>query len=118
MIVDDSPSIRDTIAFTLEPEGYSVTQAEHGQDGLSKLQTEVFDLVITDLNMPVMNGFDFIRGARKSANGAGIPIIMLTTETKPEAKAEGKAAGATGWLNKPFDTVKLISVVRKLVGSA
>ena len=116
MIVDDSASIRDSISFTLEPEGYTVLQAEHGEDGLAKLNAQPIDLVITDLNMPVMNGFGFIRGARECANGAGIPIVMLTTETKPEAKAEGKAAGATGWLNKPFDTEKLISVVKKLVG--
>lgn len=73
LIVDDSASIRDSITFTLEPEGYDVTVAEHGQDGLEKVQKENFDLIITDLNMPIMNGFDFIRGARATASGSGIP---------------------------------------------
>ncbi|MGR3247971.1 MAG: response regulator [Paracoccus sp. (in: a-proteobacteria)] len=73
-------------------------------------------MTITDLNMPVMNGLDFIRNARQDAAGSGIPIVMLTTESKPELKAEGKAAGATGWINKPFDAAMLVSVTKKLAG--
>lgn len=116
LVVDDSASIRDSISFTLEPEGYAVTVAEHGKDGLDKVNGQRFDLIITDLNMPILNGFGFIRGARETQNGAGVPIVMLTTETKSEAKAEGKSAGATGWINKPFDPEKLVSVVKKLIG--
>lgn len=115
LTVDDSDSILKSIAFTLEPEGYTVVTAENGQLGHQKVQGQRFDLIITDLNMPVMNGFEFIRATRGEPNGQGVPIVMLTTETKPEAKAEGKAAGATGWLNKPFDPEKLIGVVQKLL---
>lgn len=115
LTVDDSDSIRKSIAFTLEPEGYTVVQAENGQAGYDCVKAQRFDLIITDLNMPVMDGFGFIRAARADANGQGVPIVMLTTESKPEAKAEGKAAGATGWLNKPFDPAKLIGVVKKLI---
>lgn len=115
MIVDDSASIRDLITLTLEPEGFEVVQAEHGEEGLAKLNARAFDLVITDLNMPIMDGFGFLRRARRTANGAGIPIVTLTIETRPESKAESKAAGATGWLNKPFDGPKLIAIVKRLL---
>lgn len=83
--------------------------------GLEKLRAENPALVITDLNMPVMNGFDFITGARADPAGAGVPIVMLTTESAPEMKEKGKAAGATGWINKPFDAYQLIAVTKKLV---
>jgi two-component system, chemotaxis family, chemotaxis protein CheY len=116
LTVDDSKSIRDMVAFTLEAAGYRVVGAEHGADGLKKFGCEKVDLIITDLNMPVMNGFEFIRGVRKSPRGSGIPILMLTTESAPEKKEEGKAAGATGWINKPFDAQKLVAVARKLLG--
>ena len=114
LTVDDSASIRETIAFTLEAEGFEVVGAEDGSKGLSEVERRRFDLVITDLNMPVMDGFDFIRAVR--AGGNHVPIIMLTTESQPEKKAEGKAAGATGWLNKPFDEAMLIGIAKKLVG--
>ncbi len=114
LTVDDSKSIRDMIDFTLSPLGYRIIGAENGAEGLKKFQSEPVKLVITDLNMPVMNGIDFIREVRKLPRGAGVPIVMLTTETKPEMKAAGKAAGATGWINKPFDSAMLIAVARKL----
>jgi two-component system, chemotaxis family, chemotaxis protein CheY len=114
--IDDSKAIRDMIAFTLEPEGYRVIGAADGAEGLARLRGERVALVITDLNMPVMNGFEFIENARKEVNGSGIPIIMLTTESKPEMKARGKTVGATGWINKPFDADMLIAVAKKLVG--
>ncbi len=114
--VDDSKSIRDMIDFTLAPLGYRVIGAENGAEGLQKFRSEVVNLVITDLNMPVMNGIDFIREVRRSPRGMGVPIIMLTTETKPEMKEAGKAAGATGWINKPFDSAMLVAVARKLAG--
>lgn len=116
LIIDDSRAIRDMVAFALKPSGYQIFCAENGALGLDKLREEKPDLVITDLNMPVMNGLDFIRNARKDTAGAGIPIVLLTTETRAEMKAEGKAAGATGWINKPFNADMLISVVKKLAG--
>ena len=114
--IDDSKAIRDMIGFTLEPQGFRVIGAGDGAEGLKKLRAEPVALVITDLNMPVMNGFEFIIAARKEPAGAGIPIVMLTTESKPEMKAKGKAAGATGWINKPFDADMLVAVTRKLIG--
>lgn len=116
LVIDDSKAIRDMVAFSLQPHGYRVVVAADGAEGLVKLRAEGPALVITDLNMPVMNGFDFIRNARREPVGAGVPIVMLTTETKPEMKAEGKAAGATGWINKPFDAELLVSVTKKLAG--
>lgn len=116
LIVDDSRAVRDMISFTLEPQGFSVVAAENGAEGLEKFCAQKFNLVITDLNMPVMNGLEFIRQARSAAVNQGVPIVMLSTETKPELKAEGKAAGATGWIDKPFDADMLSAVARKLVG--
>jgi two-component system, chemotaxis family, chemotaxis protein CheY len=116
LTIDDSKAIRDMVSFTLSGAGYRVVEAENGALGLDRLRSEPVSLIIVDLNMPVMNGFDFIRHARQDPRGAGVPILMLTTETKPEAKAEGKALGATGWLNKPFDATMLVTVARKLVG--
>ncbi|MBE1297646.1 response regulator [Phycobacter azelaicus] len=116
LTIDDSKAVRDMVCFTLEPQGFRVVAAENGADGLQKLRSERPDLVITDLNMPVMNGIDFISNARRDAAGAGVPIVMLTTESSPDMKAKGKAAGATGWINKPFDTQKLIAVTKKLLG--
>lgn len=116
LTIDDSKSIRDMIAFTLEPLGYRVIGAGDGSEGLKRLQQEAVNLVITDLNMPVMNGIEFIKAMRKTSSGAGVPVVMLTTETKPELREAGKAAGATGWLNKPFDSNTLVAVARKLMG--
>ncbi len=116
LTIDDSKAVRDMIRFTLEPEGYTVEEAEHGQDGLAAMRRVRPRLVITDLNMPVMDGLTFIAQARNDPAGAGIPIIMLTTETNPDMKARGKAAGATGWIDKPFDADKLVAVARKVLG--
>lgn len=116
LTIDDSKSVRDMVTFTLEPEGYRIVAAEDGSDGLNKLRAEQPDMVITDLNMPVMNGIEFIAQARTEQAGSGIPIVMLTTESSPEMKEKGKSAGATGWINKPFDSDKLIAITRKLLG--
>ena len=116
LTIDDSKAVRDMIRFTLEPEGYTVEEADHGQSGLDVLRRTRPRLVITDLNMPVMDGLTFITHARMDPAGAGVPIIMLTTETAPDMKARGKAAGATGWIDKPFDADKLVAVARKLLG--
>lgn len=116
LTIDDSKAIRDMVAFTLGSQGYDVIGAENGAVGLEKYRSQRLALVITDLNMPVMNGLDFIRNARREAVNAGVPIVMLSTENKPELKAEGKAAGATGWIDKPFDAELLVAVARKLAG--
>lgn len=116
LTVDDAKAVRQMVRFTLEAQGYDVVEAENGKDGLQKLAGCSPKLIITDLNMPVMNGFEFIKAVRASGAHMGVPIIMLTTESAPEKKAEGKSAGATGWINKPFDEAKLIAVAKKLAG--
>lgn len=116
LTIDDSKAVREMVVFTLEPEGYEVVEAENGAEGLERLRAARPALVITDLNMPIMNGLEFIERARIDALGSGIPIVMLTTESAPDMKAKGKAAGATGWINKPFDADRLIAVTKKLLG--
>ena len=114
LIVDDSFSVRQMLAFTLKDAGFDVVEGGNGQEGLNALQASKVDLIITDLNMPVMDGITFIREARKSA-AKFTPILMLTTETQASKKQEGKAAGATGWLTKPFQPAKLLEVVAKVL---
>ena len=116
LTIDDSKAVRDMVSFTLTPHGYHVIEAADGQQGLDQLKAGAPSLVITDLNMPVMNGLEFIEQARRDPRGAGVPIILLTTESAPEMKARGKAAGATGWIDKPFDANKLVAVATKLLG--
>lgn len=116
LTVDDAKAVRQMVRFTLEGEGYDVIEAENGQEALDQLKSNSPNLIITDLNMPVMNGFDFIRNVRASGTHAGVPIVMLSTESQPEKKAEGKAAGATGWIDKPFNEATLIAVAKKLAG--
>jgi two-component system chemotaxis response regulator CheY len=114
--IDDSKAVREMISFTLEPEGYRVIGAADGQQGLDQLMSVGPDMVITDLNMPVMDGLTFIAKARSTPTGSGVPIVMLTTESSPDMKRKGKSAGATGWIDKPFDADKLIAVTKKLLG--
>jgi two-component system chemotaxis response regulator CheY len=116
LVVDDSVSMRQMVAFTLREAGYEVLEGTNGQEGLNALSgPERVDLIITDLNMPVMDGIGFIKGARALAGTRFTPILMLTTESQESRKQEGKAAGATGWLVKPFDPEKLLQVVAKVV---
>ena len=103
LIVDDSVMVRQMVSFTLTEAGFDVVAAENGQDALNKLGGHVVNLIVTDLNMPIMDGITFIANARKLAAAKYIPILMLTTESQPEMKQKGKAAGATGWIVKPFD---------------
>lgn len=116
LTIDDSKAVRDMVRFTLEPAGYTVAEAENGQMGLDVMRNTRPKLVITDLNMPVMDGLTFITHARQDPVGAGVPIVMLTTESAPDMKAKGKAAGATGWIDKPFNADKLVAVAKKLLG--
>ncbi|HXC38608.1 MAG TPA: response regulator [Burkholderiales bacterium] len=116
LAVDDSASMRSMVSFTLKGAGYQVVEAVDGQDGLDKARDRRVDLVLTDQNMPRMDGLTLIRSLRGTPGYQGVPILMLTTESSQEMKAKGKAAGATGWLVKPFDPKQLVSVVRKVVG--
>ena len=116
LTVDDSASIRLTTRVTLANAGYAVTEAVDGLDGLDKLRAGEYDLVVTDLNMPNMDGLTMIRELRKLPAHTGVPVIFLTTESDGELKAQAKAAGATGWLTKPFDPESLVKIARKVLG--
>jgi two-component system chemotaxis response regulator CheY len=117
LTIDDSASIRQMVALTLHGAGFRVEQAADGAEGL-KLATSVqVDAVLTDLNMPVMNGIEFTRHFRTHAMGKGVPIVLLTTESDGALKQQAKEAGATGWIVKPFQQEQLLTVVRKVVGA-
>jgi two-component system chemotaxis response regulator CheY len=116
LAVDDSGSLRQMVAFSLRAAGYQVSEAVDGQDGLEKARLQVFDLVLTDQNMPRMDGLSLIRALRALDTYAQVPILMLTTESSDDMKAKGRAAGANGWLVKPFDPQRLLEVVKKVIG--
>lgn len=116
LAVDDSGSLRQMVAFSLQAAGYNVVQAVDGQDGLNKAKEKTVDLVLTDQNMPIMDGLTLIKSLRDLSSYQKVPILMLTTESSDEMKAKGKAAGANGWLVKPFDPNRLIEVVKKVIG--
>lgn len=116
LAIDDSPSMRQMVAFTLQAHGYAVVEAVDGIDGLNKAQAQPASLVLTDQNMPGMDGLALIRTLRGLPQYRSVPILMLTTEAGEAMKAAGRAAGATGWMVKPFDPQKLIEVVRKVIG--
>ena len=116
LAVDDSTSIRQMVAFTLKSAGYAVIEAADGQEGLDKAGANVIDLILTDQNMPRMDGLALIKALRALPQFASTPILMLTTESSDDMKNQGRAAGATGWLVKPFDPHKLLEVVKKVIG--
>lgn len=116
MTADDSASVRQMVSFTLKQSGYDVVEAVDGKDALHKLETTRVDMIITDLNMPNLDGIGLIKGARSLPACKFIPIIMLSTESQEAKKMEGKAAGATGWIVKPFKPEQLIAVVKKVLG--
>jgi two-component system chemotaxis response regulator CheY len=116
LIVDDSVSMRQMVSFTLRQGGFEVIEAGHGQEALEKLASAAsVDLIITDLNMPVMDGITFIQNVRKQPALMRKPILMLTTEGLASKKEQGKAAGATGWIVKPFDPEKLLTTIAKVL---
>lgn len=115
LTVDDSASVRQMVSFTLRKAGYEVIEAVDGKDGLAKAGAEKSDLIVTDLNMPNMDGIAMITAIRKLPGYSFIPILMLTTESQVEKKDAGRKAGATGWIVKPFNADQLIAVVQKLV---
>ena len=114
--VDDSSSIRQMVAFTLKSAGYEVIEAVDGQEGLNKARQKTVDLVLTDQNMPNMDGLTLIKTLRTLPSYRTTPILMLTTESGDAMKMQGRAAGATGWIVKPFDPQKLLEVVKKVIG--
>lgn len=116
LAIDDSTSIRQMVVFTLKSAGYTVIEAVDGQDGLDKAKAQTVDLVLTDQNMPRMDGLTLIKNLRSLPQFTATPILMLTTESSDEMKAQGKSAGATGWIVKPFDPHKLLEVVKKVIG--
>lgn len=118
LAIDDSTSIRQMVAFTLKSAGYTVIEAADGQEGLAKANANAgaINLVLTDQNMPNMDGLTLIKTLRGLPKFMTIPILMLTTESSDAMKMHGKAAGATGWLVKPFDPHKLLEVVKKVIG--
>lgn len=116
LAIDDSASIRQMVSFTLKSSGYSVIEAVDGVDGLDKARGKTVNLVLTDQNMPRMDGLTLIKSLRGMTQYKSVPILMLTTESSDAMKAQGRAAGATGWLVKPFDPQKLIEVVKKVIG--
>jgi two-component system chemotaxis response regulator CheY len=116
LAVDDSVSIRKSISFILGQEGYEVVEAIDGNDALAKARADKFDLVITDINMPGMDGIELIKNLRQEAGYKFTPLIALTTENQMSKMEEGKAAGATGWIVKPFVAEKLLAVVKKVTG--
>jgi two-component system, chemotaxis family, chemotaxis protein CheY len=116
LAVDDSGSLRQMLAFSLKAAGYGVIEAVDGEDGLEKARKQTVDLVLTDQNMPGMDGLSLIKALRGMKNYQSVPILMLTTESGDDMKAMGKAAGANGWMVKPFDPARLTEVIRKLIG--
>jgi two-component system chemotaxis response regulator CheY len=115
LAADDSATMRQMIGFCLKQSGYSVVEATDGIDALQKLRTQKADLVITDLHMPRLDGIELIKQIRALPAYRFTPILMLTTDASGERKAEGQAAGATGWIIKPFEPEQLIKVIKRVL---
>ncbi|MBN4080503.1 response regulator [Beggiatoa alba] len=116
LAVDDSASMRQMVTFTLKGAGFDVAEAVDGQEALDKANTDKFDLIISDINMPNMDGLTLVSELRKLGDYKFIPILLLTTESAAEKKIEGKEAGATGWIVKPFNPDQLLKTVNKVLG--
>lgn len=115
LIVDDSTSMRQLVSFALTDAGYEVVAAVNGKDALDKINTAKVDIVVTDLNMPEMDGIEFIKQFRAKAGYRFTPVVMLTTESQESKKQEGKQAGASGWIVKPFTPEQLTDTVKRFV---
>ncbi len=115
LAVDDSVSIRQMVGHTLRDAGYDVETANDGRDALSKITGTKFDVVISDVNMPNMGGFELVKALREKPQYKFVPILMLTTETSADKKMQGKSAGATGWLVKPFNPETLLKTLKRVV---
>ncbi len=116
MTADDSASVRQMIHFTLKQAGYDVVEAKDGVEALAKLNAAPVNMLITDLNMPNMDGITLIQNIRASADLKFLPVVMVTTESMDEKKQEGRSAGASAWIVKPFRPPQLLGVVQKLLG--
>ena len=116
LAVDDSASMRQMVTFTLKSAGYDVVEAVDGQEALQKAKANKFNLVLTDVNMPNMDGISLIRELRGLPDYKFTPLLMLTTESAADKKQEGKAAGATGWIVKPFNPDQLLATIKKVMG--
>jgi len=116
LAVDDSASIRQMVSFALKGAGYEVVEAVDGEDALDKARNHNVSLILTDINMPRMDGLALVKSLRVLPRYKIAPILMLTTESSDVMKAQGRAAGATGWLVKPFDPKRLVEVVKKVIG--
>jgi two-component system, chemotaxis family, chemotaxis protein CheY len=114
LCVDDSPTIQDMLAATLTRAGWDILQAANGKAALELLQSESVDVIISDVNMTVMGGFEFVTKVRQDPVHQFIPILFLTTEDTEEFKEVGREVGATGWICKPFDAAELIGVIRRI----
>lgn len=114
LAIDDSPTIRTMVTMTLEQAGIAVTTAEDGVAGLEAMDEAAPDLVITDVNMPRLDGFGVIDGIRQGKGNLSTPILVLTTETGADLKSKARAAGASGWIVKPFDPAKLVATINRL----
>ncbi len=114
LTVDDSRAMRDMLRHSLAAAGFRVIQAEDGLHGLEMLAEEMPDVIVTDINMPRMDGFGFIEAVRKDETRKALPVLVLTTEVDVEKKNRARAAGATGWIVKPFDPVKLVDAIRRV----
>jgi two-component system chemotaxis response regulator CheY len=116
LCVDDSPSIRRMVAMTLADAGIGVDEAVDGLDALARASARRYDAIITDQNMPNLDGLGFIRALRATPGGQGVPVIVLSTDDAEALKAQARAAGALGWMVKPFTPDRLIAVIRKVLG--
>lgn len=115
LVVDDCKSIRDVITFMLKEAGFAVKQAINGREGLLMANSEHFDAVLTDINMPEMDGYTLIKSLRQNTGYRHTPILTITTEFTEESKRQGREAGATGWVTKPFNPEKLVATLNKLI---
>ena len=116
MAVDDSASIRQMVSFTLKEAGYTTIEADDGSEALDKIKSNDIDMLITDLNMADVDGIELISKVRAMPKYRFVPIVILTTESEEAKKIEGKSAGATGWMVKPFQPDQLLAVIKKLLG--
>lgn len=115
LAADDSASMRQMVSFTLKGAGYEVVEAVDGVDALSKAKTQAFDLVLSDVNMPNMDGIELVKNLRTLPNYKFTPVLMLTTESGSDKKTAGKQAGATGWIVKPFNPDQLLSTIKRVL---
>lgn len=116
LAVDDSASMRQMVSFTLKASGYTVIDAVDGVEALAKAKANKIDLVLSDINMPNMNGIELVKSLRAEPQYRFTPILLLTTESGMDKKAEGRSAGATGWLVKPFNPTQLLATIKKVLG--